>query len=193
MILCSRQKSCHRVAQVMHIVLHLPPIRRPKPLTLLMSSNALTCTPDTMLPYVQDAVARRCKLCFLYKRPGQRVIINRRGDMLVRPTFIELTLNQTPLTTSVHDVSPLAAVYGISPSLVRLDNARIPHVMGRRWVDQSSALYGRLDLRTCYPPLYIAPEALEAWGAQAVSNPYTTGSCAMWKTSERLPLKTTEM
>lgn len=52
-------------------------------------------------------MARRCKLCFLYKRPGQRVIINRRGDMLVRPTFIELTLSQTPLTTSVSDVRPL--------------------------------------------------------------------------------------
>ena len=129
MILCSRQKSCHRVAQVAYRAAPATD-RRPKPLTLLMSSNALTCTPDTMLPYVQDAVARRCKLCFLYKRPGQRVIINRRGDMLVRPTFIELTLNQTPLTTSVHDVSPLAAVYGSSPSLVRLDNARTPHVMG---------------------------------------------------------------
>jgi len=55
---------------------------------------------------LQDAVARRCKFCFLYKRPGQRVIINKRGDMLVRPTFIELTLNQTPLTTSVHDMRP---------------------------------------------------------------------------------------
>ena len=64
-------------------------------------------------------MARRCKLCFLYKRPGQRVIINRRGDMLVRPTFIELTLNQTPLTTSVHDVSPIDTLCGISPSLVR--------------------------------------------------------------------------
>ena len=53
---------------------------------------------------VQDAVARRFKLCFLYKRPGQRVLINRKGDMLVRPTFIELTLNQTPFNASVHDV-----------------------------------------------------------------------------------------
>lgn len=53
---------------------------------------------------MQDAVARRFKLCFLYKRPGQRVLINRRGDMLVRPTFIELTLNQTPFNASVHDV-----------------------------------------------------------------------------------------
>lgn len=50
-------------------------------------------------------MARRFKLCFLYKRPGQRVIINRRGDMLVRPTFIELTLNQTPFSSSVQDVS----------------------------------------------------------------------------------------
>ena len=53
---------------------------------------------------VQDAVARRFTLGFLYKRPGQRVLINRRGDMLVRPTFIELTLNQTPFNASVHDV-----------------------------------------------------------------------------------------
>ena len=56
-------------------------------------------------------MARRCKLCFLYKRPGQRVIVNRRGDMLVRPTFIELTLSQTPLTTSVTDVRPLILLF----------------------------------------------------------------------------------
>ncbi len=60
---------------------------------------------------MQDAVARRCKLCFLYKRPGQRVLINRRGDMLVRPTFIELTLSQTPLTTSVNDVRSLLLLF----------------------------------------------------------------------------------
>lgn len=31
----------------------------------------------------------------LYKRPGHRVIINSQGDMLVRPSFIEMTLSRT--------------------------------------------------------------------------------------------------
>lgn len=31
----------------------------------------------------------------MYKRPGQRVIVNSRGDMLVRPSFIEMSLART--------------------------------------------------------------------------------------------------
>lgn len=35
------------------------------------------------------------KLLVLYKRPGQRVIVNANGDMLVRPSFIEMSLSRT--------------------------------------------------------------------------------------------------
>lgn len=35
------------------------------------------------------------KFVMLYKRPGHRVIINGQGDMLVRPSFIEMTLSRT--------------------------------------------------------------------------------------------------
>ena len=38
----------------------------------------------------QDAVTRGGKFWKLYKRPGHRVIINADGDLIVRPTFIEV-------------------------------------------------------------------------------------------------------
>ncbi|CAL8466199.1 g5735 [Coccomyxa elongata] len=41
----------------------------------------------------QDAVAKAPKFLVLYKRAGQRVVINANGDMLVRPSFIENSLN----------------------------------------------------------------------------------------------------
>lgn len=39
----------------------------------------------------QDVVAKAPKFLVLYKRAGHRVIINRLGDMIVRPSFIEIT------------------------------------------------------------------------------------------------------
>ena len=41
--------------------------------------------------HLQDMVARACKFVVLFKRPGHRVIINARGDMLVRPSFMEIS------------------------------------------------------------------------------------------------------
>lgn len=40
----------------------------------------------------QDVVAKAPKFLVLYKRSGQRVIINANGDMIVRPTSIEVTM-----------------------------------------------------------------------------------------------------
>lgn len=57
---------------------------------------------------MQDAVARNAKFWVLYKRPGQRVLINVRGDMLVRPSFAELSIQQTPVGSSVFHVRPAA-------------------------------------------------------------------------------------
>ena len=37
----------------------------------------------------QDLVARQAKFFTWYKRPGQRVLINTNGDLLVRPTYVE--------------------------------------------------------------------------------------------------------
>lgn len=45
---------------------------------------------------MQDAVARAPKFLCLYKKTGQRVIINHSGDMLVRPSFIETSLFKKP-------------------------------------------------------------------------------------------------
>ncbi|CAL8466201.1 g5737 [Coccomyxa elongata] len=51
----------------------------------------------------QDAVARAPKFLVLYKRAGQRVLINKNGDMLVRPAFIENSILQLPGGGSVAD------------------------------------------------------------------------------------------
>ena len=57
---------------------------------------------DQMVPHCwhiinnQDAVARSPKFLVLYKRAGQRVLINHAGDMLVRPSFIENSILQLP-------------------------------------------------------------------------------------------------
>jgi hypothetical protein len=40
----------------------------------------------------RDVVAKAPKFLVLYKRAGQRVIINANGDMIVRPTSIEVTM-----------------------------------------------------------------------------------------------------
>jgi Lipase (class 3) len=55
---------------------------------------AFKCVQDTaaprarvitnMIAVVQDTVPRSGKFLFMYKRPGQRVLINSDGDMLVR-------------------------------------------------------------------------------------------------------------
>lgn len=57
-------------------------------------------------------MARNAKFWVLYKRPGQRVLINVRGDMLVRPSFAEMSIQQTPVGSSVYHVrthSPAAS------------------------------------------------------------------------------------
>ncbi|KAL3143143.1 hypothetical protein ABBQ38_003412 [Trebouxia sp. C0009 RCD-2024] len=43
----------------------------------------------------QDVVTREGKLLFLYKRPGQRVILNAAGHMMVRPTRMEASVQKT--------------------------------------------------------------------------------------------------
>lgn len=50
---------------------------------------------------LQDAVARQAKFWTYYKRPGQRVLINPQGDLLVRPTFVELSIHNRPFSSSV--------------------------------------------------------------------------------------------
>lgn len=42
----------------------------------------------------QDVVTRKMKLFRYYKRHGNRAIINARGDLVVRPSFLEFSLLQ---------------------------------------------------------------------------------------------------
>ncbi|KAK9814385.1 hypothetical protein WJX72_004954 [[Myrmecia] bisecta] len=49
----------------------------------------------------QDAVAHGAKMLMLYKRAGQRVILNGVGDMLVRPTFFQASMHRVPGGSSV--------------------------------------------------------------------------------------------
>lgn len=58
-------------------------------------TGGLPCPPlqstwhDKLLCVVQDVIARAGRFLGLYKRAGQRVMINPSGDLIVRPTFIE--------------------------------------------------------------------------------------------------------
>ena len=51
--------------------------------------------------HAQDLVARQAKFLTWYKRPGQRVLINPQGDLLVRPSFVEVSIHNRPLSSSV--------------------------------------------------------------------------------------------
>ena len=42
--------------------------------------------------WMQDVVAKAPKFFIMYKRAGQRVIINHNGDMLVRPSVLEVSV-----------------------------------------------------------------------------------------------------
>ncbi|KAK9814642.1 hypothetical protein WJX72_009144 [[Myrmecia] bisecta] len=42
----------------------------------------------------QDLVTRKGKVFIMYKRPGQRVLISRLGDLIVRPSWIEVSIRQ---------------------------------------------------------------------------------------------------
>ncbi len=46
-------------------------------------------------------MTRSGKFWKLYKRPGHRVIINSDGDLIVRPTFIEASVQRRPAGASV--------------------------------------------------------------------------------------------
>ena len=46
-------------------------------------------------------MTRGGKFWKLYKRPGHRVIINAGGDLIVRPTFIEASVQRQPAGASV--------------------------------------------------------------------------------------------
>ncbi|KAK9823879.1 hypothetical protein WJX72_006141 [[Myrmecia] bisecta] len=48
----------------------------------------------------QDAVAHKGK-CMMYKRAGPRVLINPRGDLIVRPSLVEHSLRRMPGGSSV--------------------------------------------------------------------------------------------
>lgn len=49
------------------------------------------------LCFGQDVVTRGGKLVFLYSRPGQRVLINGLGDMIVRPSWVEASLRRVAM------------------------------------------------------------------------------------------------
>lgn len=52
-------------------------------------------TASVRMRLVQDVVTREGKLLFLYKRPGQRVIVNAAGHVMVRPTHMEASVQKS--------------------------------------------------------------------------------------------------
>ena len=61
--------------------------------TGVMLTQGLTITRACI---AQDAVVRGGKLIRMYKRPGHRVIINTDGDLIVRPMFVEASIQRVP-------------------------------------------------------------------------------------------------
>ena len=59
-----------------------------------------------------DAVTRGGKFFVLYKRGGHRVLINKRGDLVVRPSFVEQYIQVRPFTASAGDGTMLPASRG---------------------------------------------------------------------------------
>ena len=58
---------------------------------LLVVGATLQRPPTTPIP------GPRClQFVFLYKRAGHRVLINRLGDLIVRPSYFEVALRQAP-------------------------------------------------------------------------------------------------
>ena len=49
----------------------------------------------------QDIVARGGKMFFLYKRAGHRVLINKLGDLIIRPNPLEASMRLVPCSGSV--------------------------------------------------------------------------------------------
>lgn len=52
---------------------------------------------------MQDVVTREGKLLFLYKRPGQRVIVDAKGRLIVRPSHLEASV-QRDTAGERHDI-----------------------------------------------------------------------------------------
>ena len=67
-------------------------------------SSLRLCSEDLWFPDPQDFVTRGGKFLFLYKRPGNRVILNAGGHMMVSPSALEASVQQLVaglLSTSV--------------------------------------------------------------------------------------------
>ena len=58
-------------------------------------------SPALTVPCMQDAVPRSGKFWVLYKLGGHRVVINRMGDLVVRPSPLEASLRQNPAGISL--------------------------------------------------------------------------------------------
>ncbi len=74
---------------------------------------------------MQDVVAKAPKFFIMYKRAGQRVIINHNGDMLVRPSVLEVSVQ-----SGTGQALPLLIIFLISP---------VPHAATLLFVALSSA------------------------------------------------------
>ena len=59
-----------------------------------LTLHSASYTKLDVLYLLQDVVTREGKMLFLYKRPGQRVILNAAGHMMVRPTHVEASVQK---------------------------------------------------------------------------------------------------
>ena len=59
---------------------------------------------------MQDVVTREGKMIFMYKRPGQRVIVNAAGHMMVRPTHMEASVQKSTGGLPLLHTAPLIVI-----------------------------------------------------------------------------------
>jgi hypothetical protein len=55
------------------------------------------------LPNLSKITDPSLQLLFLYKRPGHRVLVNKLGDLVVRPSYVETAIRGVPGGASVRD------------------------------------------------------------------------------------------
>ena len=81
---------------------------------------------DKLLSVVQDVIARAGRFWGLYKRAGQRVMINPSGDLIVRPTFIEAAAQ---VMRPWGETLQLAHSYTGSPLTLDLPHEHVGHCL----------------------------------------------------------------
>ncbi len=109
---CQHMEAAWSSQQHWHVQVLNAVMRCSKSLSILMSCCMIA----------QDVIARAGRFWGLYKRAGQRVMINPSGDLIVRPTFIEAAAQlMRPWGTISHNLHlyPCLCIWSCSAQYLR--------------------------------------------------------------------------